>query len=225
MINCLICNLSLDDVEKIGSLIFGLITIIILITGYKKFLQNKLRDKQLDIVTELISQIQQEDWHFLTFNNFENLPLEYRIATLFDVAEMNEFEECDNLFFWGLDIELPGEKLLEWEFFNKFHSHPFLPVSIAIQLKKFSLWQQQERISFDEANKYKYIALGRKASITPGAYFFYFPEGNMYSCKEFKKSAKELKDSIINWAEKYGLDDLNVTTSHIHEAKFSEFRK
>lgn len=210
------CRLTLDEAEKIGSLIFGLITVIILIAGYYKFLQNKLRDKQLDIVTELIRQIQQVDWHYLHFNNFDKLPANHRIATLFDIAEMKEFDECENLFFWGIDIELPSEKLLAWDFFNKFYSHPFLPLSIAAPLKKFNFWRQQKNISFDDAKDKKYIAIGRKTVRPKDSYFFYLAEGEMRSAKEFKKTAKELKDAIIGWADKYGLDDLNITTSHIH---------
>jgi len=38
----------------------------------------------------------------------------------------------------------------------------------------------------------------------------------MKSSKEFKQAANELKDAIIKWADRYGLDNLNITTSHIH---------
>jgi len=213
---CCNCGLSLGDVQKIGSLIFGLITVIILIAGYFKFLQNKLRDKQLDIVTELIKQIQQVDWHYLHFNNFDNLPLQHRIATLFDIAEMNEFDDCDNLYFWGIDIEPIDEKLPAWDFFDKFYSHPFLPTSIANPLKKFTFWRQQKNISFEESKDKKHIAIGRKKVRPENAYFFYLAEGEMKSSKEFKQAANELKDAIIKWADRYGLDNLNITTSHIH---------
>lgn len=204
----------IDTIEKLGSLIIGIITLRILIAGYYKFLQNQLRNKQLEVVTELVRQIQQIDWHYLHFNNFDNLPLKYRIVTLFDIAEMEEFDECDNLFFWGLDIEQSEEDLLSWNFFNKFYSHPFLPISIAKPLKQFSFWEEQKHITYEEAKSKKYISVGRKKIIPNDAYFFYLEKGNMKSGKEFKKLAMELRNAIIKWAEKYGLDDLNITTSH-----------
>lgn len=216
MIACCYYELSLETIEKIGSLLFGLITVIILVVGYFKFLQNKLRDKQLDVVTELVKQIQQEDWHYLHFNNFSNIPQQHRIATLFDIAEMKEFDECGNLFFWGIDIEPFGEKLLSWDFFYKFYSHPFLPISIAEPLKKFNFWREQKTIPYVGASDKKYIAIGRKKIRPENAYFFYLAEGEMKSCREFRQAAKELKDAIIKWADKYGLNDLNITTSHIH---------
>lgn len=215
-LDCCFCGLSLDTIQKIGSLLFGLISLIILIIGYFKFLRNQLRNKQLDTVYELIKQIQQNDWHYLHFNNFDNLPSKHRIVTLFDVAEMKEFDECDNLFFWGVDIEPFGEKLLSWDFFFKFYSHPFLPISIAKQLKKFNLWQEQRHISYEETKGKKYIAIGRKKIIPNDAYYFYFTEGEMISGKGFKQASMELKESIIKWARKYKLNDLNITTSHIY---------
>ncbi|MCX6227041.1 MAG: hypothetical protein NTV01_20220 [Bacteroidia bacterium] len=213
------CGLSLDTIQKIGSLLFGLITLIIVIAGYFKFLQNKLRDKQLDTVYELIKQSQQSDWQYLYFNNFDNLPLKHRIATLFDITEIQEFEECDNLFFWGVDIEPLGENLLSWDFFFKFYSHPLLPISIARPLKKLNLWRQQSHIQYKDAKDKKYIAIGRKKIIPEDAYYFYFSEGEMMSCKGFKQAATELRDSIVQWATKYGLDDLNITTSHIYRTE------
>lgn len=218
MISCCSCGLYLDAIDKIGSLFIGIITLIILIAGYYKFLQNKLRDRQLDTVYELIKQIQQNDWHYIHFNHFDNLPLNHRICTLFDIAEMKEFDECEKLFFWGIDIEPPGEKLHSWDFFFKFNSHPFLPISIARPLKKFNLWNHQTQIPYKDTQNIKYIAIGRKKIIPENAYYFYFPEGEMMDCKVFKQAATELKDAIVRWATKYGLDDLNITTSHIHRA-------
>ena len=216
---CLYHEFSLDTIEKIGSLLIGLVTLIILIAAYRKFLQNQLRNKQHDVFTELVRQIQQMDWHYLHFKNFNNLPLKHRIATLFDIAEMKEFDVCENLFFWGIDIEPIGEELHSWDFFYKFYSHPFLPISIARPLKKFNFWREQKQIQFKEAQDKKYIAIGRKKIIPENAYFFYLSEGEMRSCKGFKQSAKELKDAIIQWADKYGLDDLNITTSHINKTE------
>ena len=216
MTACCYCGVSLDTIQKVGSLLFGLITLIILIAGYFKFLQNKLRDKQLDTVYELIKQIQQEDWQYIRFNNFDTFA-KFPTATLFDIAEMKEFDDCDNLFFWGIDIEPSGKKLLAWDFFFKYYSHPLLPISIAKQLNIFNLWRfEQKQISYEEAMKQKHIAIGRKEQIQPYSYYFYFSDGELATCKKFKQATKELKDAITNWAKKYGLDDLNITTSHAY---------
>lgn len=41
-----------------------------------------------------------------------------------------------------------------------------------------------------------------------------FFEAKMGNGKEFRIICKELRQSIINWAEKYGINDLNITKSH-----------
>lgn len=216
MAACCFCEPSLDTILKVISLLFGLITLIILIKGYRKFLRNKLGEKQLDAVLELIKRIQQSDWQYVHLNNFDNLSSTRRITILFDIAEMKEFDECDNLFFWGVDYEPQGEELLSWDFFFKFYAHPLLPTSIAKPLKKFNPSRLQKNISYNEVKDKKYIAIGRKRVIQANAYYFYFTEGEMMTCKGFKQAATELRDAIVQWATKHGLDDLNITTSHIH---------
>lgn len=212
-------GITFDLIYKIVSLLVVIGTFIILILGYRKFLQNQLRNKQLDTVHELIKHIQQSDWHYLHFNNFDNAPSNSHIATLFDIAAMEEFDECEKLLFWGKDIEPSDEELLSWDFFFKFHSHPFLPTSIAVHLKKFNLWKQQNSIICEKVKNDKYIAIGRKKIIPEQAYFFFFSEGEMKDCSGFKKIARELRDSITEWTKKYGLKDLNITTSHIYQAE------
>jgi hypothetical protein len=202
-----IYGITFDTVHKLLSLVISLVTLTILIVGYYKYLQNQLRSKQLDTVYELIKQIQQYDWQYLHFNMFDDAPLKKHIATLFDIGEMSEFDECEKLYFWGKDIEKTDEDLLSWDFFFNFHSHPYLPISIAIPLKKFNLWQQQNQVSCKEANNTKCIIIGRKKVIPEEAYYIYFSEGNMKTCKEFKQSALELRKAIIKWSSKYGLKD------------------
>jgi hypothetical protein len=219
MINCCSNSFDFDTFQKTLTLILGILTLIILIAGYYKFLQNKLRDKQLDIVCELVKQIQQEDWQYIKFNQLKNtIPPSKRfpIATIFDIAEMEEFDKYENLYFWGMDFETSNKELQSWSFFFKFYSNPFLPKSIAKELKKFNTWQVTQTIDYDEVKKKDYILVGRKKQISPGAYCFYYTEGEMTTCKDFKKACINLKFAIINWAQQYGLDDLNITTSHIH---------
>jgi hypothetical protein len=118
--------------------------------------------------------------------------------------------------FSSTDIEPIGEKLLSWDFFFNFHSHPLLPISIAKPLKKLSLWQQQNQITIDKVKDEKYIAIGRKKIIPENAYYFYFPEGNLSTCQGFKQATIELRDAVIKWTKKFGLNDINITTSHLH---------
>ena len=207
----------LDTILKIIPILISATTLIILILGYRKFLQNQLRNKQLDTVYELVKQIQQKDFHYLWLTNLANnnsIPI--TIATILDIAEMREFDEYEKLYFWGIDTEQPGIELHSWSFFFNFYSHPFLPRSIAIQLQKFNIWRNQEIISYEEVKKTKCIIIGRKQVIPNTATCFYITEGDLKSSKEFKQAAIDLRDSIIEWAKKYNLDDLNITPSHIY---------
>lgn len=211
------CSINfLDFVLKVLPILLSIATLVILILGYRKFLQNQLRTKQLETVHEFIKQIQQGDWHYLHFNKYENTPSKAHIATIFDIADMDEFDENSKLYFWGINNEPPEEKLLSWDFFFKFHSHPFLPISIAKPLKKFSLWRQQGNITVDMAKEEKYIAIGRKKIVPENAYYFFLPNSNLSTCKDFKVTCIELRDAIIKWTNKFGLKDINITTSHLH---------
>ena len=219
---------SISTLISAIALIVSICTFILGIVAYKRFLQNKLRDKQLETVYELIQQIQQHDWHYIQYNNFynNNLPVYGQtLATLFDIADMEEFDDCDNLYFWAgeTDDNEPSDKdkLHSWDFFYTFNSHPLLPISIAEPLKKFNLHSRQQHIvKFIDAKDKKYISLGRKKGYSPDvAYFLSYSEGEMATCKGFKKAATELRDAINKWAEKYGLNDLNITSSHIKLGK------
>lgn len=206
-----------DIILKVTPILLSLATLIILILGYRRFLQNQLRTKQLETVHEFIKQIQQGDWHYLHFNKYENAPSKAHIATIFDIADMDEFDENSKLYFWGIDNEPPEEKLLSWDFFFKFHSNPLLPISIAKPLKKFSLWRQQSNITVDMTKEEKYIAIGRKKTVPENAYYFFLPNSNLSTCKGFKETCIELRDAIIKWTNKFGLKDINITTSHLHK--------
>ena len=145
LIEFCIWNISFDVSIKIITVILGIISIFLAITGYRKFLKNQLVSKQLDVVCELIKQIQQSDWHYFKFHNTkdENKSRPF-LGTLFDIAEMEDFNTDAKLCFWCIDSLTPTEdKLHSWDFFMKFYSHPFLPKSIAEELKKFNLRKEQ----------------------------------------------------------------------------------
>jgi hypothetical protein len=207
-----ICYISLDTIHKIGTLFFGTITVILAILGYRKFLQNKLRDKQLDVICDLIKQIQQIDFHYIFFNTPNNS--QSGVATLFDIAEMKEFDDYERWYYFAASIEDINEQTLNWDFFYKFYSHPLIPKSIATILKKFTL-RNRHAISYRDIKNSKCIILGRKGVIGDDTRCLYIKDDDMGTCKSFKKAAKELKDDIIKWANRYKINDLNITTSHI----------
>ncbi len=102
----------LDIVLKIIPILISAVTLTILILGYRKFLQNQLRNKQLDTIYELVKQIQQIDFQYLwLINPNEPNSAPIRIATILDIAEMKEFDECEKLYFWGIDMERPEIEL------------------------------------------------------------------------------------------------------------------
>lgn len=204
----------IDLAFKSTSLLIGIGTFILVIIGFRTVLRNQLRTKQLDVVYQLIEQIQKTDWQLVHFHNFDPGTPKYLHLTLFDVVEIDEFNTSDKLYFWGIDTEQLDESLFEWQFFFKYYSHPLLPKSIAIALKKFNLWRPQKHIYYDDVKDDRYIAIGRKKNRNKDSYYFYFTEGDLSSCQEFKKSVTELRNEIIKWAKKYKLKDLNITTSH-----------
>lgn len=90
-----------------------------------------------------------------------------------------------------------------------------MPRPIAIQLQKFNIWRTQKTVSYGDVKKTKCIIIGRKQTIPDSATCFYITEGDLKSGIEFRQATIELRDSIIEWAKKYKLDDLNITPSHI----------
>ena len=93
---------------EIFKLLFAAITVLLAYLGYRKYLQNKLRDKQLDSVCDLVKQIQQEDFHHIWFNDPGNL--KSKLATLFDIAEMKEFDDYEKWYYFGATVPDNSEK-------------------------------------------------------------------------------------------------------------------
>jgi len=202
--------MTFDEFCKLGSLILSIVTVTIAVIGYQKFLQNKLRDKQLDVVCELIKQIQQENFHHIFFN--ENNKLRQGLVTLFDVTDMKEFDEFEKWYFFPTD-DNTYENGLDWDFFYKFYSHPLLPKSIANALKKFTL-KDTSVIPYKEIKDTKCIIIGLTNSIPEDKSCMYV-RGDFGNSKAFKIAAIDLKNEIIKWAEEYKIDDLNITDSHM----------
>jgi len=173
-----------------------------------------LRDKQLDVLCDLVKQIQQIDFHYIFFNNPNNL--KSGLATLFDIAEMKEFDEYGRWYYFGANAENTNEKILNWDFFFNFYSHPFIPKAIAIRLKKFNLRNNIFIKPYRDIRDSKCIILGKKQSIKEDTSCLYINDDDMGTCIGFKRAARELKDEIIKWASRYKVDDLNITTSHVN---------
>ena len=213
---------TLDTFHKVSTLFISILTFGFIIYGYMRYLENKVKDKQLEVIADFVKQIQQTDFiyiDFITQDNSKTKPIPIGIVTLFDIPEIEGFEEYNELCFWGVDD--PFEKPLHaWDFFYKFYSNPFLPPTIAEPLKKFNFWQNQKTIKYAEVKKKQWAVLGRKTGYNEDtAYCFYLDGAEISTYGGFKQASKELRDSIINWLAKYGVKDLNITTSHIYQNK------
>lgn len=182
--------------------------------SYQDYLKNELKNNQLKVVADLVRQIQQEDFLYLSLNGFEANIKKKHIATLFDIADLELFDESKQLYFWHVDSEEDLNSLIKWGFFFKFYSNPFLPISIAIKLREFNSWQTQGGFVFKkQVEGDKYIVIGQKKTYNENSTYFFY-EGKMGNGKEFRLICKELRKSIIDWAEKYGINDINITNSH-----------
>ena len=67
-----------------------------------RYLENKVKDKQLEVIADFVKQIQQTDFiyiDFITQDNSKTKPIPIGIVTLFDIPEIEGFEEYNELCF------------------------------------------------------------------------------------------------------------------------------
>ncbi len=194
---------------SIGTLMLGFIV-------YRKFLSKQIKQKQLDVICNLVEEIQNEP-NLYFFNNPVK-PVTSHWYTLIDIAEISILEDnFHKLYLFGNDVE-DTEEVLYWKFFLKYYSNPLLPKRIADNLKPFNI-THWETIKYAEVKSEKCIIIGRKKSFDFETPCFFIPDSPIMTIEGFRKSVSDLKFSIQDWLNSYGIKDLNITTSQYFRGK------
>jgi hypothetical protein len=223
------CNWNPSDWFSLFGLIISFFTLVLGFFAYKNFLLKQLREKQLQVVCDLINHINTE-WNDFELKNVSN-PFRMGGSNLFDIAEVSQVTEDTNFYTFSAENEdrfYPSRRIIDsgkydpkdqtfneiifWDFFS-FHNHPLLPISIARVLKKFSISSWSGEKNYGEVQKEdKYVVMGNKMQRDNRTRCLFY--NDMRTWKEFVTLCKELKTVIIEWGKKNGLDDMNISHSH-----------
>lgn len=133
--------------------------------------------------------------------------------TLFDIVEMSEFEDFDKLYFWGEEENDQFKQLIFWGGHKKYYPNPILPKSITEPLRKFNL-SNGIAVEYKQIKETNCIIIGRKGMVNDKTPCLSIKKSQIETCSGFRQSCKNLKIAIEKWLEKYGITDLNITTSH-----------
>ncbi|MNJ87457.1 hypothetical protein D3C87_49770 [compost metagenome] len=226
-----ICNLLQEGSTYLTfvSVIIAIVTLYIAILARKEFLRNQTRTKQVEVMSDLISELNTlkigiEAWTFkqdlsasgrgwsLNYNLFE-------IADLFTTKEVDfrgvpvNFEDCDD------EPVLFDRKSNQIGNIKKFIDNPFLPKAIADKLINFyspfsdsitreEICRTPQNIILLTTNCFE----TEKAPInkTEGSYYI---KGNAIvfgSWLNLKAHSYELMKEINQWFVKHGIDDVNL---------------
>ncbi|MFA5971607.1 MAG: hypothetical protein WC780_04575 [Lentimicrobiaceae bacterium] len=202
--------MSIEMTISIFSLLVSIGTLTLGFYAYRKFLSKQIKQKQLEVICNLVEEIQNEPNNYF-FNN-PGKSSNSHWYTLIDIAEISELDKYyDKLFLFGKDA-VDTEEVLYWQFFLKYYSNPLLPKKIADKLKPFNITHWQT-IKFSTIQNEKCVLIGRKKSFDFETPCFFISDSQIRTVKGFRKAASELKSSIQDWLNSYGIKDLNITTS------------
>ncbi len=232
LLNWCFCDWTIANGLALIGIILSLGGFILAIIAYNKFLIKPFREKQLQVVCDLIKQINDE-WNHFTFKNVEHTPLRAGWGNIFDLAEFPEInenidfytfaEEDEGRFYQDRGIVGSGMYDSEDQRFDdiiaaesfRFHNNPLLPITIAQVLKKFSLTDTiiaGNKTLREIRKEDKYVIMGKKKRQDDNTICYYYNDKRRW--KDYINICKALKKAILQWGEKYGLDDLNITISH-----------
>ena len=207
------CNVF-DTVISVLGVVISIATLLLGLFAYKKFLTQQLAHKQLDAICELVKEIQ-NTVNVFSFNKNGSLG-GFKAASLFDVPEMSEFGgEFDRVYFLFKE-KSDSPDTITWDFYPKFYSNPLLPKSIAQKLSPFNLFHWSTKAYGEIKNGDNFIIIGG-AGIGVETRCVYIKGSSIETCKGFKTAVIELRESIEGWLKNYGVDDLNITTSHLYK--------
>jgi len=207
----------MDKAENILSLISVVIsffTLIIIYLAYKKIFFQQYRQKQIDAVLELVTNIQNNKCKLTFVFNGENFTENY--FTLLELSMFKKYQQFDSLFI------LPNSSFTK-NIQNSF-CNPYLPNSISNVLKKFtSKYSKMNSWSELTSNK-KIIILGSESNndiieIHKNQFLMFVDTSLNNSFEMFIRKLNELVQLNKEWLKKNGIKDINFNTVNINELK------
>lgn len=208
------------------ALCVSVLTFILGVFAYQKFLAKQFREKQLEVVCDLINKINDE-YNWFQFQSKVSVIPSFPICNIFDIAELPDIREEGNIYTFSEENESrhPGRindktkyqkfnEIVFWDFI-RFHNNPLMPKSIASVLKKFNISNK----SISGNKKYgevkmeeSWVIIGRKINVDDESPCHYY--NSIRTWKDYVKLCKELKRVILKWAEDNGIEDMNISHSH-----------
>jgi len=192
---------------QLTSVFIAFATFCLGFVAYRKFLNKKLKEKQLDAVCDLVKEIHAS--YNLVFLNSEGNGRNYYF-TIFDIAVSPEFDHGGKFFTFGQGEDQNFDDVVNWKFFG-YYSNPLIPKSIADALKKFNV-KHWNSIEYSKIQNTKCNIMGKVGVIEGDRSCMYYDD--KLTVREFKSHCYMLRSSIEDWLYKYGIKDLNLSSSH-----------
>lgn len=202
----------MDNILSILGLLISFSTLILGIIAYNKFLLKQLKQKQIDVVFDLLIEIQ-KSINIYHFNN-EDKPMYGELKTIWDLLLIPQADyDTQKLYFLGKDNNDSETKIVQWDFYYKYYSNPILPIKIADKLKAFNN-TNWKTVKYDSIKNDNCIIIGPAQKIKNDRTCFYISDTPIETFKGLIKATFDLRKSIEDWFRLNGIKHLNFTTSH-----------
>lgn len=242
MFNCLQSwNSILQVLSSLTGFIFSLtglivsgLTLWVAWLAYTKFIKNKLLEKQLYVVIELIETLREVnlelkfhlkptgdtiDCYQAEINQYESLgfsngskilDITKNIFELVDLPDNSLFKNGDIF----VDISLTAIEKEKIDSFIKFDSNPLLPNSIAIILKKFRISDQSFTVGLmknpHRSPSFVTIGHGEEGKISDISGYCGDKDGVAFtSWREFIQCCQSVSEAIKKWMKVHGITEIN----------------
>jgi hypothetical protein len=239
--NCLVNKFSsfLNPSELISflGLIVSSLTLYVAYLAYKKYIENKLQEKQLDVVLKLIEVIGntnlcmnfhlRKSTNSLTASNNSEINqyeiIEYNEGIKILKFEKNIFEltnlSDESLFkkkYLFTDLSITASEKNKIDQLVNFSSNPILPKSIAAEVKKFSISEKYFAIglmknpTLNASQSFIRIGCGEEGEFSDISKYRNNEDGVAFkSWDDFIQSCQMLSESIKKWLSKHGITEIN----------------
>jgi hypothetical protein len=216
-----------------GLIVSGL-TLWVACLAYTKFIKNKLLEKQLDVVIELIEALREVDlvlkfylnhtdnsidryqaeinqYESLGFTNGSKiLDITKNIFELADLPDSSLFKNSDIF----SDISLTAIEKEKIDSFMEFDSNPILPNSIAIILKKFRISDESFTVGLmknpHRSLSFVGIGYGKEGELSDISGYCGDKDGVAFtSWQEFIQCCQSVSEAIKKWMKAHGITEIN----------------
>lgn len=194
-------------------LVLNAILVFIAYKAFKNFdVKKQFHNKQLEVVSELATNISDSKLSNMTYKvSIDPNGKEHQIATGFT---FNFFEIALGFDYSKFDMIVVRSNNIENTFpFLKFKNHPMLPKSIAIELGKLYRPLQYSFALNEKDIPKNYVVLYQEVKSRNTEKEEDYSQSWTYKLydnpKEFNKDVLSLRNSIIDWLNDYGADNLN----------------